>query len=220
MRVRLRELENVPLQKLKIASIMMRLFILQVPKQIKNYILRKLPQQKRAQLLCNHSRERLYLLVGLKWVWKSFFFFQGGSTSLLLLTFYRLGKLRHKKMKRLAQDHRKGQQQSQKVKLSLLTSSPGFWNTLSLRKQFDSLLPPLRLSAELRRPTGQRGRCPNLSTNKRPPRTCGGPARSLQRMEIHGPVCLPFGWMRRSWTLVTRISSWRSQTLNGASSTS
>lgn len=132
MRVRLRELENVPLQKLKIACIMMRLFILQVPKQIKNYILRKLPQQKRAQLLCNHSRERLYLLVGLKWVWKSFFFFfQGGSTSLLLLLpFYRLGKLRHKKMKRLAQDHPKGQQQSQKVKLSLLTSSPGFWNTV------------------------------------------------------------------------------------------
>lgn len=85
MRVRLRELENVPLQKLKIACIMMRLFILQVPKQIKNYILRKLPQQKRAQLLCNHSREHLYLLAGLKWVWKSFFF-PGGEHLIIIIT--------------------------------------------------------------------------------------------------------------------------------------
>lgn len=38
MRVRLRQLENVPLQKLEIASIMVSLFILCVPEQIRNCI--------------------------------------------------------------------------------------------------------------------------------------------------------------------------------------
>lgn len=55
MRIRLRDLENVPLQKLKIACIVMRLFILWVPEQIKNYILRKLPHIEKITPTNKHS---------------------------------------------------------------------------------------------------------------------------------------------------------------------
>lgn len=42
-------------------------------------------------------------------------------------------------------------------------------------KQFGSLLPPPRLSAKLRTPTGQPCQGINLSPNKGPPKTCSGP---------------------------------------------
>lgn len=82
-----------------------------------------------------------------------FFFFEWEGRASVLSPFYRLGKLRHRKMKWLAQDHPKSQQE---VKRSLLRSSPGFWDLLSPGNKFDSLSPPPRLSAKLRtshRPT-------------------------------------------------------------------
>lgn len=117
-----------------------------------------------------------------------FFFFEWEGRASVLSPFYRLGKLRHRKMKWLAQDHPKSQQE---VKRSLLRSSPGFWDYCPLGTN----LTPWNLhQGSLPSWEPATGQHADLSTNKQPWKTFSGPASSL-----HGDTwtCMLAFWGQR-----------------------
>lgn len=206
MRVRLRGLENIPLQKLKIAWKL--LFILQMPEQVKNYpILRKFTQQIRIQLLCNNSSECLYLL---KWVWTLVFFFWVGGESLNIITILQTGETEAQKDEVTCPRSSKKPAGSKTESLKIQS-----W-VLGLIVPWEQIWLPVTSTKALCQAENQPQA--NMQTSA-PTNNLRNPAVDLPLpyMERHEPVCLPFGVNAEKSD--TRISSWRSQILNRASST-
>lgn len=182
-------------KKLKIACIVMRLFILRVPEQIKNYILRKLShmrklfQQIRFQFLCNHSSECLYLL---KWVWTSFF--GRGGEHLTVITILKTGETKAWKDEATCPRSPKNSAAEPESEATSLKIQSWFLGHTVLQEAvwFPVSSNKVLCQAE-KHPQASLANVQTSAPTKDLVKPAVGFPVPVYQMEIHRPACLPFG---------------------------